>query len=44
MENLDGSILDAPKIKVTPPGPKSREILKIQEEMETSALNYPNLI
>ncbi|MFP3164091.1 MAG: aspartate aminotransferase family protein [Acidianus hospitalis] len=41
MENLDGSILDAPKIKVTPPGPKSREILKIQEEMETSALNYP---
>ncbi len=41
MENLDGSILDAPKISVTPPGPKSQEILKLQEEMETSALNYP---
>ncbi len=41
MENLDGSILDAPIIKVTPPGPKSQQILKQQEEYETSALNYP---
>lgn len=41
MENLDGSILEAPKIVVPPPGPKSKEILKMQEEMETSALNYP---
>ncbi|MCY0860726.1 MAG: aspartate aminotransferase family protein [Sulfolobaceae archaeon] len=41
MENLDGSILDAPVIKVTPPGPKSQQILKYQEEYETSALNYP---
>lgn len=40
-EILDNSMLDAPKIVVTPPGPKSREILKQQEELETSALNYP---
>ena len=41
MENLDGSILEAPKVVVEPPGPKSLELLKLQEEMETSALNYP---
>ncbi|TRM85996.1 aspartate aminotransferase family protein, partial [Sulfolobus sp. E3] len=40
-EILDSSILDAPRILVTPPGPKSTEILKQQEELETSALNYP---
>lgn len=40
-EVLDNSILDAPKIIVKPPGPKSLEILKQQEELETSALNYP---
>ncbi len=38
---LDNSILDAPRILVTPPGPRSTEILKQQEELETSALNYP---
>ena len=40
-ENLDLSILDAPIIRVTPPGPKSLQILKQQEEYETSAINYP---
>ncbi|BFH74003.1 acetyl ornithine aminotransferase family protein [Sulfurisphaera javensis] len=40
-DNLDGSILDAPKILITPPGPKSLAILKQQEVYETSALNYP---
>ncbi|HPD98366.1 MAG TPA: aminotransferase class III-fold pyridoxal phosphate-dependent enzyme, partial [Synergistales bacterium] len=35
------SIKDAPKILTTPPGPKSLEILKIQEELEGSAVSYP---
>lgn len=35
------SISGAPKILTTPPGPKSREILKMQEEMEGSAISYP---
>lgn len=40
-ESLDLSLPEAPIIKVTPPGPKSLELLKQQEEYETSALNYP---
>lgn len=39
--NLDSSVLDAPIIKVIPPGPSSLRILKEQEEYETSAVNYP---
>lgn len=35
------SISKAPKILTTPPGPKSREILKMQEELESSAISYP---
>ncbi|MDO9508676.1 MAG: aspartate aminotransferase family protein [Thermovirgaceae bacterium] len=35
------SIKDAPKILTTPPGPKSREILKFQEQNESSAVSYP---
>ncbi|MCI2414179.1 MAG: aspartate aminotransferase family protein [Candidatus Aramenus sp.] len=41
MENLDDSILNAPLINVSPPGPKSLQVLKQQEEYETSAINYP---
>lgn len=40
-QNLDLSMLEAPTIKVTPPGPKSLALLKEQEEYETSAINYP---
>ncbi len=35
------SISGAPKILTTPPGPKSLEILKMQEELESSAVSYP---
>jgi len=34
------SIEDAPLIKVTPPGPQSREILEYQEKNESSAISY----
>ncbi|MGB9729218.1 MAG: aspartate aminotransferase family protein [Thermoprotei archaeon] len=37
----DNSFLEAPRIVVIPPGPKSLEMLKFQEEMETVAVNYP---
>jgi len=40
-ENLDLSILNAPIIKEIPPGSKSLQILKQQEEYETTAINYP---
>jgi len=33
--------MEAPKIIVEPPGPNSRELLKLQEMMETKAVNYP---
>lgn len=35
------SVSDAPKIVVTPPGPRSREILKMQEDLESSSVSYP---
>jgi len=35
------SLKEAPKIIVTPPGPRSMEILKMQEELEGSAVSYP---
>ncbi|HNP36040.1 MAG TPA: aspartate aminotransferase family protein [Woeseiaceae bacterium] len=35
------SFSDAPQIKVTPPGPKSEEILDYQSEHESSAISYP---
>lgn len=34
------SISGAPRILTPPPGPKSREILKMQEELEGSAVSY----
>lgn len=34
------SFQGAPSIKVTPPGPKSQEILKYQNEHESSAISY----
>lgn len=38
---MDNSFIEAPKIVVEPPGPKSLEVLKLQEEYETQAVNYP---
>ncbi|HOG13804.1 MAG TPA: aspartate aminotransferase family protein [Synergistales bacterium] len=38
---VDLSVKDAPRMLVTPPGPRSLEILKIQEELEGSAVSYP---
>jgi len=35
------SFLDAPLIKVTPPGPKSKEFLEYQFSHEGSAVSYP---
>jgi diaminobutyrate-2-oxoglutarate transaminase len=35
------SISDAPHIKVTPPGPKSKEILDYQNAHESSVVSYP---
>lgn len=35
------SFAGAPQIKVTPPGPKSREILEYQNEHESSVISYP---
>lgn len=32
---------EEPKIKVTPPGPKSKELLEKQKELESSAVSYP---
>lgn len=34
------SHVEAPQIKVTPPGPKSQEILKFQADNESSAISY----
>jgi diaminobutyrate-2-oxoglutarate transaminase len=34
------SLKDAPNIKVSPPGPKSKEILGFQEKYESSAVSY----
>jgi hypothetical protein len=31
-----GSFMEAPKIKVNPPGPISSEMLKVQEHLETA--------
>jgi len=41
MDLRDNSILEAPTVVVEPPGPKSRELLGAQEDMETTSLNYP---
>jgi diaminobutyrate-2-oxoglutarate transaminase len=35
------SVSDAPRIVVTPPGPRSLEILKMQEDLESSSVSYP---
>jgi diaminobutyrate-2-oxoglutarate transaminase len=35
------SFTDAPRIKVVPPGPGSQEILKMQKQLEGSAVSYP---
>jgi len=35
---------DAPKIVVTPPGPKSKEALAIQAELESNVVSYPKAI
>lgn len=35
------SMSDAPVIKVTPPGPKSKELLDFQSAFESSAVSYP---
>lgn len=35
------SLEDAPNIKITPPGPKSQQILAYQEAHESSVISYP---
>jgi 4-aminobutyrate aminotransferase-like enzyme len=39
---LEEETYDAPKIVVTPPGPKSKALLEAQKKYETRAVVYPN--
>ena len=38
-----GSLMEAPKIKVNPPGPISSEMLKVQEHLETASRSYTKI-
>ncbi len=43
-EFRDLSYLDAPKILVSPPGPKTTELLRRQAEVDSRAVYYPTMI